>query len=569
MFSRVVMISGFLGSGVFFLDGLARMGNAVYWLFFGLVAGTYLLTLVYAGALRSARALKPLAYVQIAGDIVISTALVWATGGSESIFTFLFSLVIISAAIILFRTGAFVTATATSLLFLGLLALESSPWRDAWPGWGHFHPDPNRNVYYVAFIHVASFYLVGILSGYLAEMLRRAGSRIREQSFDLKRLQALYERIVHAMSGGLITVDGQRIIYLNPSAERITGLDARAVLGEVVTDVFPGIDLSPAPPPSEPPVSRERRQTPVPGVDRVAAEGGALPRELTFEPRDREAIRLAYRSSLLPLPGEPEPGRLVVFEDVTRLRELEAAIHRSERLAVVGELAAGIAHELRNPLASISGAVQLLSRGDGLDPEDRTLMDIVRQESERLERLITDFLLYARPSLRAQSPVCLSELVRMTQMVFDQDTSTASGTHCVVDCADDHWVSGDSDQLQQVLWNLLTNAAHAVEACEDRAITVRVRSVAAAAADSHDWVELTVQDRGPGIPDHLQGRIFDPFFTTRPRGTGLGLAIVHRIVEEHGGTLALASAPDRGTRVAVLLPAATQTSGRWRREQPA
>ena len=569
MFSRVLLISGFLGSGVFFLDGLARMGNQVYWLFFGIVAGTYMLTLGYALALRSNRALLPLAYVQIAGDVVISTALVWSTGGSESIFTFLFSLVIISSAILLFRRGAFATATATSLVFLLLLVLESSAWRNAWPGWGHFRPDPMRNVYYVAFIHVASFYLVGILSGYLAEMLRRAGTRIRAQSIDLKRLQALYERIVHAMAGGLMTVDEGRIIYLNPGAERITGLSSTAVLGAMAGEVFPGIDLSPVPQPSRSPSSRERRRTPVPGVDKVAAEGGDVPRELSFEQPDGERIRLAYRSSLLPLPDRQLAGRLVVFEDVTRLRELEAAIKRSERLAVVGELAAGIAHELRNPLASISGAVQLLSQGDGLEPEDRTLMDIVRQESERLERLITDFLLYARPSRRLQEPVCLSELVHMLQQVFHKGASMATGTRCVVRSAGEHWVTGDSDQIQQVLWNLLSNAAQAVESAEDKTISLGLRALAAAAGDPHDWVELTVADRGPGIPEEVQARIFDPFFTTRSRGTGLGLAIVHRIVEEHGGTLAVQSAPGQGTQFTVLLPAATQVTGRWRREQTA
>jgi len=557
MFFRVTMISVLLGSSIFFLDGLGEFGDPAQALVLGLIVGTYLLTMGYALLLPRCTRLRLLAHFQLAGDVLTSAALVWATGGSESVFTFLFSLAVIDAAIILYRRGALLTATFAALAFLLIMGLELSPWLWLRPGGGSYLRQ-DRNLLMVVLIQIGSLYLVATLAGYLAEMLRRAGSQIRAQSMDIRRIRALYEHIVQAMTGGLITVDRGRIILFNPAAERITGLSAAEVLYRPLSDVLPelppeaegahGADSQPAQPPLGHP--------------------GELPLEVDFDRSDGERIRLACRWTTLPIPGGAEDGVLLVLDDVTRLRRLETAMARSARLAAVGELAAGIAHELRNPLASMSGAAQLLSAGSTLGEEDRILLDIVRKETERLERLINDFLSYARPPTGQRGPVRLRELAELTQRAFLADPSLVPGTQCELDLPDDLWVAGDADQLRQVIWNLLANAGQALPPGEGR-IVLSARRRPRQAPAGRAWVEIAVQDNGCGMSAEVRGRMFDPFFTTRPRGTGLGLAIVHRIVEEHQGILDVQSEPGRGTRVAFTLAEARPSPRPFESEAPA
>ncbi|MBM4320516.1 MAG: hypothetical protein FJ125_11285, partial [Deltaproteobacteria bacterium] len=223
------------------------------------------------------------------------------------------------------------------------------------------------------------------------------------------------------------------------------------------------------------------------------------------------------------------------------------------RLASVGQLAAGIAHEVRNPLASISGAVQLLSGGEKVSPDERALLEIVQRETDRLERLIASFLSYARPTSRGHRPVGVRELILVTLRMFENDPALGTGITCrVEELEEELWVTGDADQLKQVLWNLLTNAAQAMAG---RWGTIRVGAQRRPSAEEQgkSWIEVWVEDEGHGMSEELQAHIFDPFFTTRSTGTGLGLATVHRIVEEHGGVIEVRSSEGQGTRMAFLL----------------
>jgi two-component system sensor histidine kinase PilS (NtrC family) len=238
-------------------------------------------------------------------------------------------------------------------------------------------------------------------------------------------------------------------------------------------------------------------------------------------------------------------GRVVNFQDLTELRRLEAQHQRSERLVTVGHLAAGIAHEIRNPLASISGSIELLRQAPQASEDDRTLMNIVHREIDRLNVLIGDLLDYANP--RPSQPVDfdLGVLVRETLQVARADQAfTDVELSCDVD--EPMPITADPAKLRQVLWNLVRNSADAAAAGG--------KHVVVAAHGDATGATISVADDGPGIPPDKLTRIFDPFFTTKKGGTGLGLAQCHAIVAEHGGSIDVESAVGKGVKMVVRLP---------------
>jgi two-component system sensor histidine kinase PilS (NtrC family) len=255
----------------------------------------------------------------------------------------------------------------------------------------------------------------------------------------------------------------------------------------------------------------------------------------------------------------------VIFQDVSEVVEMERELRRSERLAAVGQLSASMAHEIRNPLAAISGSIQMLRRGGGGGGAEasRRLMDIVLRETDRLNRLLTEFLEYARPGPLRLESLPLQEAVAEVLAVFD--ASRPPGVEVAVEVEAGLRLRADPGQLRQLLWNLLLNAAQAMpeggvislgaqpsEPPQDRPRGRRNDR------EEEGWVEIGVRDAGCGIPAEALDHIFDPFFTTKPGGTGLGLATVHRIVEEHGGSIRVQSAEGKGTSFHVRLPRAAE-----------
>jgi two-component system sensor histidine kinase PilS (NtrC family) len=264
-----------------------------------------------------------------------------------------------------------------------------------------------------------------------------------------------------------------------------------------------------------------------------------------------ERLRLGF--SRFPLAGQAgrDLGHAVIFQDLTELREMEAAVKRGERLADLGRVAAGLAHELRNPLASMAGSVELLHASDGLSREDQRLMAIVLKEAARLEQLVARFLDYSRPAPPRLAEVDLAQLMDEVADVFARDPAAAQvrlarSLHPLT-------LRCDPDQLRQVLWNLLVNAAQAIQA-GGGAGTIRL----ACRSDEEGGAFIEVEDDGPGIAAADQGKLFTPFFTTKAGGTGLGLATVHRIVEAYGGAVVASAAQPRGARFTIHLPGVAQ-----------
>jgi two-component system sensor histidine kinase PilS (NtrC family) len=489
---------------------------------FALIAATYGLSIVFALLLRTAP-LGWLAAAQIASDLVLTTIVVHLTGNAESAFAFMYIMVIVAAAFVLGR-GALPTALAAIALYVadGLLPAGL----------------PLRTLIRTLMVNAVAFAATAVLATRLAGELRRAGENLASQSVLLRDLAALHEHVIRGLTSGLVTtdVDG-RVLTFNQAATEIVGRAASDAIGRNIVDVMPGVAA----------------------WQRGMSDGEPLRRgEITQAvARARGVEQRTLGVSISPLSdGQGRVlGRILNFQDLTNLRRMEAQVQRAERLAAVGRLAAGVAHEIRNPLAAISGSIELLAQTAKAEP-DKELMTIVLREVERLNHLITDLLEFARPrqleTQRLDVAATLSELVR----VFDNDR-LLQGVGVELSAPSPVWVDADPGQLRQVVWNLVRNAAEATAAAgtERPPVAIEVRARPAAPREP-GWALLTVRDRGAGIAPEQRAHLFEPFFSTKQGGTGLGLATVHRIVEAHRGAIEVDCPAEGGTAFTVKLPLA-------------
>lgn len=526
---RVVVVTVFLG--LFLALETGSYGRSASSLFSTLIIGTYGLTILYALALRWMRPTwgAGFATIQTAGDVASITAVVAATGGIESPFTFLYPIAIIAGTMVLGRGGGVATTASAGVIYAALA------WNRLASGglstWWEY-----RELFSPVVLNVLAFVAVFLLSNHLVAAATTATTRLAERERGFRALSAFHENIVQSMSSGLFTADlDGRVTSFNRAGYAILGVESREVLGRPCWDVF------------------------------VWADGAAFYSDIVRRKLphrfERETIRPGGERLLLGMTlsslngpsGEPA-GMVGIFQDLTEIKALEDRMRRRERLASVGELAAGLAHEIRNPLAAITGAMEVLQQDLRFEGEHQTLMAIALRESERLNGLIGQFLLYARPASSRKHSCDLIPLVAETLALlkahhdYHADTEIREAFE-----ATEVLVKSDPNQLRQVVWNLALNAVQAMP--EGGRLTVRLRSIAPTQGGVGGMAEMEVSDTGQGIhPEDLQ-RVFVPFFTTKGGGSGLGLAIVHRIVEEHGGRVDVHSERTKGTRVIVTLPA--------------
>lgn len=545
---RVALVMALLAATVVFnLQDTSQLSDRLYVYLYYLCTVVFVVSFAYTigmRLLRSERHLTALTWVQFTGDILFAAAIVLVTGGSDSVFTFFFSLVIIGGAIVLFRPGALYLATLSSTLVLtiGLIEIGVLPWGGLLEEYRlAFLPvdevlspiqqvDSFYHMVYNASINIVAFYGVAILAAWLSEQLRRSADQIQTQAERLEELRALHHHIVSSVPTGIASIGtGRRITFFNRAAESITGISAAEATGKDVTTLFRDLRFV---------LENPHKLT---GVSR----------EESLVVLGRRRIYLGWSLSPITDAGGAHIGQTFMFQDITRVKELEQSMHRGRKMAAIGELSAAIAHEIRNPLAAISGSIQLLQSNVALDADDKRLMEIVLRETEQLNSWITDFLDYSRPPPVDRRPMDLNQLVNDALTVFRQDSAYAG---IELRCANDQImpVLADRSCMKQVIWNLLHNAAHAMSG--GGAIDVRI---IAHTAGSRPTVELQIEDQGDGIaPDQLE-RIFEPFYTTRARGTGLGLAVVHRIVQDHDGHILVDTEVGRGTNFRIVLPMGT------------
>src|SRR5690349_21004430 len=443
---------------------------------------------------------KAQAVTQLFTDLVFVTAVIYVTGGIDTFFNFLYPLVIIVASILLPRYWAYLTAAVSFILFGAVLELtyfEKLPSFQSTP-----RAEP-KALLVIILVNLFAYLAVAHLSSTLAAKLRQAGMELEDKSGELLSLQALHENVVHSIRSGLITTDIEgRITLVNAPGQRLLERTASSVYGRHISDLF---------------VDR------LPNLDSFTAQceiRGLTPagKEKTFD----------VNVTALIVPEQGTIGYVYTFEDRTELRRLEREVRMRDRLAAVGRLAAGIAHEIRNPLASISGSINVLSQISPFNDEQKTLVDIVTRESTRLNNIISDFLVYSREKSFKFSRMDLIPLIE-DALVHLGNRSQTKDLIIVRDYAvPDAYAAVDADRIKQVLWNLLENAVRAMHG--KGTITVSVRTAG-------DFLRIGVRDTGPGIPPNLTEKIFEPFQSRFEGGTGLGLAIVYQIVQAHGAKI--------------------------------
>jgi two-component system sensor histidine kinase PilS (NtrC family) len=504
--------------------------------FFFLIGLTYTLTAVYSLLLRQAEQHRWIVDVQLACDVLIVSAVVHMTGGVASSFSTLYMLPIIAASTIQSLRGGLMIGVLSSVIYSGLVwAQYAGPPPLSVVAGAEVLP-PERVALYTVGLNVFGFIAVASLSGYLAEGLRRAGQELEQASNQIADLQAFSEYAINSLASGLLTTDlTGRVLTFNRAGEIITGIPARYAVGRNAIEILqlPAACTSLFGP--------KEQRPPLPRV------------EYDYKQADGRQIELGISTAILITP-RGESGFVITFQDVTDARKNEREARIQQRLAAVGEMAAGIAHEIRNPLASMSGSIQILRQELPLTDEQAQLMDIVMRESERLNETIKSFLAYARPQRQSAARLDLSKAVTDTATLLQNSPELHDRHEMQLTVPDEAvWCTADENQIRQIIWNLATNGLRAMPG--GGRLTLAVSAIPAD-GDAPGEALIVVADEGVGIPsDQLEG-ILQPFRGGFARGTGLGLSIVHRIVSDYGGELQVTSQPNHGTSVTVKLPLA-------------
>ncbi len=496
-----------------------------------LTIAVLLLSLLYTIALRFFPARSQLlAGAQLFFDALLVTWLVWMTGDLQSPYVALYIVVISVASIFLGTIGSLITSVGCAAVYTSIMLLAAL---------GLF-PFTAREVTAYSIIKAIqtiglndiAFFVVGLLASRLSERQTRSDVQLSEATHALADLRALHERIVESIRSGVVTTDlDGRIYTLNAAAEEITGYRATSLRGQDVSILFDDI--------------KDKIEVSL----RVAEEGDTSPRfEADCLTSDGLRLRLGY--SIFPLfaEGGERTGLVITFQDLTHVRAMEETTRRQDRLAAVGRVAAGIAHEIRNPLASMRGSIQVLQAEMDGDSAQTELMEIVLRESDRLNRIITDFLTYARPRPVALTEVDVREPLSETFTLLRHSPEIRNNHVLEEDFPDEPAMAlADMSGIRQVFWNLARNALQAMP--EGGALRAAIRRSA------HGRQRITFTDTGKGMPPEQVARLFEPFSSSTTGGTGLGLSIAYQIVRDHGGTINVSSREGHGTTITVELPA--------------
>ncbi|MGZ9139014.1 MAG: ATP-binding protein [Nitrospira sp.] len=530
---RVVIVTVLLGLSLAFQ---VTKGERVE-TFYALIIFTYAVTILYAFLFRlltTPHALIQFAWAQITVDFLVETVLIARTGGIESPFAVLYVISVTVASLVPRRRVGLLTASLCIILFGILTNVQLYGLAEVW-GWLP-HADLSAAETLHAFgVYGLAFLVVGFLSGALADQLRLVDQSLREKEQGLSRLQAFHENIVHSISSGVFTTEEKgRITSFNPAAQEATGYSFSQVQGRPWREVF--------------------NWHPSQQDDDLVQDVSSNMR-FEVECKRSDGNRLILGMTLAPLHERGEQTGLVgVFKDLTQIRDLEEEMQRKEWLASLGEMSAGMAHEIRNPLGALAGAMQMLRKDLLADETSQRLMEIAVREATRLDTIITEFLQYARPPALNLAEYDLNKVLAETlDLVQHEARSRTNITIAAAPCTGALPAQVDQDQMKQVFWNLAVNAFDAMPKGGQLTIATGGRKVDVGGRKA-EVVEISFHDTGEGIPKNNLGKIFLPFFTTKRRGSGLGLAAVHRIVDLHGGWIKVDSQEGQGTRFGVCLP---------------
>jgi two-component system sensor histidine kinase PilS (NtrC family) len=506
---RALFVTVLLGSSFLFrIEHFYAHPRAISYLIISL----YLLTIVYALLITRVKGLFLFTYIQLIFDVIAEIILIFLTGGVESWFSFTLILTVLSSSIVLNKKAGFITASLSSILYGMLLDLQyydilSIP-----------HSVISERLFlYNIFIHIISLYLTAYLSGNLSSRLEKTSQKLEEKATHLRDLELFNMKVVESLPSGLFTTDRYgNVLIFNRTAEEITGANKDLVISRGIGTAFPFLSF---------PFEEGRR-------------------EVTLETGDKGPKIIGITVSVLRDASGQETGSIGIFQDLTLFKSLEAEIKQKEKWAAIGELSANIAHEIRNPLASMKGSIEML-RDEKISPKHKEkLMGIALKEMERLNNIITDFLTYSSSKPLEIKKTDLHLLLDETLSLLKNAEQNKGNISINKGFEGPLVAQVDPQKIRQVFWNLGMNAVESMK--EGGELTVSTRK-------EKGLITITFEDTGPGIRPSRIEKIFFPFFTTKDKGTGLGLSIAYRIIEEHDGKLIAKSIPGIKTTFEIIL----------------
>jgi len=549
--------------------------------FYYFISFFYLVTIFYSLLLRRIKDYYKFIFAQIVIDHLFIICLIYFTGGKESFFPITYIFTIIGSSILFYKRGAFFSASLSTFLYGLLLLFQLHHWINPL---GQTSMYEASQIFYSLVIYMAAFYIVAFLSSTISEDLKKKRKELIQKQVDYDQLETFNRNIIQSLDSGLLTIDLHgKINFLNRTAEKMLNRSGEELKNVSIYDLFPEInelmeEVSPSTPRPEGrgllrvnPELRffTARSKAEPGAAEWVQRGPSDPLsdyqryETVFANHHGRRIYFGFSISPLTDPEGSLIGHTLIFQDITKFKEMEEQIKRFDKMAAIGLLAAGIAHEIRNPLASLSGSIQLLSSELVLDHRQQHLMEISLRESERLNALISDFMLFAQPPQTNKVPWEVRKIIEETIELFIQSPSFPEGIQILPPTARENFQTMiDPSQMKQVFWNLLINAVQAMdhggeirihlEKEEDHLLSmVPPRSPQRRVKE---WMKIAVTDSGNGIAPEEKEKIFEPFFTTKEGGTGLGLSIVHKIVENHSGIIKVESEVGKGSTFTIFLP---------------
>ncbi len=469
-------------------------------------------------------------YIQSLSDVSLITGLVYVTGGIESIYSVLYPLVIIYSTLFLAGRGGLISASAGSIFYGLLLDLEYYGLIQPIYTWDYDYNYEAGYIFSRIFIHIISFYIVALLTSFAAKQEKMARDLLEEKESAFDQLDLLHKSIIESVDSGILTIDlNGNIKSFNKGAEKITGFLRSEIINKKLSDVFPVLSS----------VLNKENQWKQGNRFEVVGSGNILGCSVTpLVDSNRKKI-----------------GNTLIFQDLTIIKEMERKIERNKRLAFVGEMAAGLAHEIRNPLASISGPIQMLSKDLRLDETDRKLMQIILRGKDRLDGFVKDFLLLARPKPSERRDINVKVIIDDLLESLRFSHEWREDIEVIKNLCNQTSIYGNKAEIRQVIWNMISNAVQAMP--EGGKLKIETSEVF---NDTKEYLEIRISDNGCGIEEKNQDKVFEPFYTTKKNGTGLGLAIVNRIVESHMGKIRIKSKPGKGTDCIVLLPRQEEVS---------
>jgi len=543
-FLRLVVATLIIGAAIVVLQFEAQANSIA--VLYALLGVLYLITSSSYLCFRMGVPLKPLLWIQIYLDLLILTFIVHYSGGLSSYFTILYILpIIVGGAYFQVSGGVIAALSAISVYITYAVITSKGQTSNAGSISYQYYSVAYFSLLLKGYLQMVLFLFTGVMSGYVSRLMESKREELISKEKELKRVQLDTNSIINNMSSGLIVTSiAGEVILINPAGRKILGIDDRDVEGVIIDDLIPHMNSL------------------VKEIYSAIETGRPIRRhEVELRRSDGSILQIGVSISLLKGDSGEKRGAIALFQDLTEVNRMRERIRKADRMAAIGELSAAIAHEIRAPLASICGSIQMLSEELDVSDEQKELMELVIKESDRLDRIITEFLEYARLKSPELKPVDLSQCLNEVLLLLKHSSNISDRIKISVD----EKVSGlklyaDEEQIKEVFLNICLNACEAMKDEGNLRIEVDTHLETGVDGEKEKYAVVSFVNDGPVIPENVLPHIFEPFYTTKETGTGLGLSIASRIVETHSGTIRVESSEKSGTTFSVYLPIFSRSS---------